>query len=161
LDAIAHAINVLVGELGWATARVIEAQEERAVSAERANAAKTVFVRNMSHEIRTPIAAMLGIADLLDAPGLAEPDRHELLRRLKDNGQAVLSLLTDLLDLSRLDAQKVALTAEPVSIAELAGEVLASVEAESRAKGLRLLVSASADAFGSVRTDRYRLRQIL
>ena len=66
LDAIAHGINVLVGELGWATARMLEAQEERAVSAEQANDAKNVFLRNMSHEIRTPITAMLGFAEPAD-----------------------------------------------------------------------------------------------
>jgi signal transduction histidine kinase len=109
LDAMAHAINVLVGELAWTTARVIEAQEERAVTAERANASKNIFLRNVSHEVRTPIAAISGFADLLAAPDLEPGDRSELLGRLQANGQAVLSLFEDLLDLARLDAHKVVL----------------------------------------------------
>jgi signal transduction histidine kinase len=79
----AHAVNVLVGELAWTTARVIEAQKERAVTAERANASKNIFLRNVSHEVRTPIAAILGFADLLAAPDLEPGDRSELLGRLQ------------------------------------------------------------------------------
>jgi signal transduction histidine kinase len=161
LDAIAHGVNVLVGELGWAAARIVEAQEERAVSAERANASKTTFLRNVSHEIRSPIAAILGFADLLSAPDLSVDARTDLLRRLQANGEAVLSLLEDLLDLARLDAHKMALSPEPVALMDLVREVLASLEIDSRAKGLRMMIEATADALGAVRTDRYRLRQIL
>src|SRR5262252_387146 len=141
LDAIAHAINVLVGELGWTTERVLEAQTERAVTAERANDSKNIFLRNMSHEIRTPITAMLGFADLLASEGLSRQDRPELLRRLQANGLAVLALLDDLLDLAR--------------------EVMASIDVDTRRKGLEMRVEATADALRPLQTDRYRLRQIL
>jgi len=161
LDAIAHAINVLVGELAWTTARVIEAQEERAVTAERANASKNIFLRNVSHEVRTPIAAMLGFADLLAAPDLEPGDRSELLGRLQANGQAVLSLFEDLLDLARLDAHKVVLSPESVSVIELVREVMASLEIDTRARGLLMQIDATHEALGSIQTDRYRLRQIL
>jgi signal transduction histidine kinase len=161
LDAIAHGINVLVSELGWATSRVVQAQEERAASAERANASKNIVLRNVSHEIRTPIAAMLGFAELLSLPDLAPDDRTDLLGRLKANAEAVLSLLEDLLDLARLDANKVVLSPEPVSVVDVVRDVLASLEIDGRAKDLRLQVEATPDAFGHVRTDRYRLRQIL
>ena len=161
LDAIAHGINVLVSELDWATARVIEAQEERAAAAERASAAKNMFFRNLSHEIRTPIAAMLGFADLLSSGDPAEPLRVDLIKRLQANGLAVLSLLDDVLDLARLDANKVVLRPEPVCVVDLVREVLASLQVDSRAKGLLMRVEAADEALGSIRTDRYRLRQIL
>jgi signal transduction histidine kinase len=161
LDAIAYGINVLVGELGWATARVIEAQEERAATAERASAAKNMFFRNLSHEIRTPIAAMLGFADLLSSADPAEPLRVDLIKRLQANGLAVLSLLDDVLDLARLDANKVVLRPEPVCVVDLVREVLASLQVDSRAKGLLMRVEAADEALGAVRTDRYRLRQVL
>ena len=151
---------MLVGELGWTTARVIEAQEERAASAERSSASKNMFLRNMSHEIRTPIAAMLGFAELL-ASDPSSQDRPDLLRRLQANGLAVMSLLDDLLDLARLDADKIVLTPEPVSVIDLVREVLASLEIESTAKSLQMRVDATNEALGSLLTDRYRLRQIL
>ena len=143
LDAIAHGVNVLVGELGWATARTVEAHEERAVAAERANMSKNVFLRNMSHEIRTPIAAMLGFAGLLASDDLAPEKRSELVRRLQANALAVLSLLDDLLDLAKLDAHKIVLNPEPVSVIELVQEVFASLEIDSRAKGLEMRVEAT------------------
>src|SRR5215475_4625514 len=155
LDAIAYGINVLVGELGWTTERVIEAQTERAVTAERANDSKNIFLRNMSHEIRTPITAMLGFADLLASEGLLPQDRPDLLRRLQSNGLAVLALLDDLLDLARLDAHRIMLNPEPVPVVGLVREVMASLEVDSRAKGLAMRVEATADALGVLQTDRY------
>jgi signal transduction histidine kinase/CheY-like chemotaxis protein len=161
LDAIAHGINVLVGELGRTTTERLELQEARAVSAEQANASKNIFLRNMSHEIRTPITAMLGFADLLASTDLAGQDGLELLRRLQANGLAVLSLLDNLLDLAKLDAHKVVLNPESVSVVELVQEVIGSLEIDSRAKGLEIRVEAAEQARASILTDRYRLRQIL
>ena len=139
---------------------MIEAQEARAVAAEQANASKNVFLRNMSHEIRTPVTAMIGFADLLASADLPEKQR-ELLRRLQANGLAVLHLLDELLDLAKLDAQKVVLNPEPVSVFELVREVLASVEIDDRAKRLQIQLDATDQARGFLLTDRYRLRQIL
>ena len=161
LDALAHGINVLVGELGWATARIVEAHEERAVVAERANNSKNVFLRNVSHEIRTPITAMLGFAGLLASNELAPDKRSQLVGRLEANGRATLALLDDLLDLARLDAQKLVLDPQPVSVIELAQEVFSSLEIDSRGKGLEMRVAAAHEALGPLCTDRNRLRQIL
>jgi CheY-like chemotaxis protein len=119
-----------------------------------------VFLRNMSHEIRTPVMAMLGFADLLASADLPEKQR-ELLGRLQANGLAVLQLLDELLDLAKLDAQKVVLNPEPVSVFELVREVLASVEIDDRAKRLQIQLEATDQARGFLLTDRYRLRQIL
>jgi signal transduction histidine kinase/CheY-like chemotaxis protein len=160
-DGTGHGVNVLVGELGWATARAVEAHEERAVIAERADMSKNIFLRNMSHEIRTPITAMLGFAGLLASDDLAPEKRPELLRRLQVNALAVLSLLDDLLDLAKLDAHKIVLNPESVSLIELVQEVFASLEIDSRAKDLEMRVEAANGALGTIRTDRYRLRQIL
>jgi signal transduction histidine kinase len=168
LDAIAYCVNVLVGELEWAGKQVHEAQEARAaelraavVSAERANATKSTFLRNVSHEIRTPIAALLGFADLLATPDLPEAERADLVRRLQSNGQAVLSLLGDLLDLARVDADRVALSPEAVSVFEVVREVIATHEIETQAKGLDVRLEVTGEALAQIRTDRHRLRQIL
>ena len=168
LDAMAHGINVLVGELAWTSARASEAQEARAAElrhavarAEQAIESRSTFLRNMNHEVRTPIAAMLGFADLLSSPDLSRDDRAELVRGLRSNGQAVLALLAELLDLARMDAGKVLLAAEAVSLHELVQEVHSSLGVEIRAKRLAMRIEVASDALDPIRTDRYRLRQIL
>lgn len=161
LDAMAHAINVLVGELAWTTAKSLDAQKERAAIAERENASKNIFFRNMSHEIRTPIMAMLGFADLLSSSDTAQEDAPELVRRLRANGLAVLSLLDDLLDLAKLDANKIVLNPETVSVVDVVRDVFESLNVDSQAKNLEMRVNATPAALGAMMTDRYRLRQIL
>jgi signal transduction histidine kinase len=168
LDAIAHGINMLVGELQWTSARVPEEHQARVselqeavARAERANAAKSTFLRNVSHELRTPLAAVLQVASLLESAGLSQPDQADLVRRLQANCQAVLSLLGDLLDLARLDVDKMSVATEPVSMHELLREVLASLEFEYRKKGLTVQIDAAPNALGALHTDRNRLRQVL
>ena len=167
LDAIAHGINVLVGELSWSNARAREALEEQAAelraavaSAQRANAAKSIFLSNMSHEVRTPVAAMMGFADLLENE-LSHKLRAHLVRRLRANGHAVLSVLGDLLDLARLETNKIELTLERVSVGEVIDEVVASAELQARAKGVGVRVALPRETQESLWTDRFRLRQIL
>ena len=135
--------------------------ETEVAKAEHASAAKTIFLRNVSHEIRTPIAAMLGFARLLASPNLTAEDRTDLVRRVQSNGEAVLALLGDVLDLARLDADRVEVAAEAVFVVELARDVLSSFELETRSKGLDVRLEVVNGSFGSLRTDRYRLRQIL
>ena len=115
LDAIAYGINVLADELRWANAR--------------ASQAKTAFLRTASHEIRTPIASILGIADLLVHDRLSDADRADLMSRLRANCQALLSLVANVLDLSRIEADRIVLTREPVSPLELVQEVVRSLRA--------------------------------
>src|SRR4030095_2832913 len=122
LDAIAFGINALADELRYANARVTEAERRLAADlrlsrdrAERANESKTIFLRTASHEIRTPIAAILGIADLLAIGGLSEDATAPLVARRRANSRALLSLVGNVLDLSRLDADKLASRVEPVS----------------------------------------------
>src|SRR5258706_3110782 len=104
---------------------------------------------------------MLGFAELVASPDLERHDRPELLSRLQANGLAVMSLLDDLLDLARLDAGKIVLTPEPVSLIDLVREVLGSLELDARTKGLQMRVDTSSEALGTLVTDRFRLRQIL
>jgi signal transduction histidine kinase len=161
LDAIAHAINVLVGELAWTSARMAEAQDARVAAAERAEASKTIFIRNMSHEIRTPIAAMIGFAELLLAADPSQAPPPDMLRRLQANGKAVLSLLDNLLDLAKLDADRITLEPETVPLMDLMQDVCASLEIERRANRVELRAEAADERLGSIVTDRFRLRQIL
>jgi signal transduction histidine kinase/ActR/RegA family two-component response regulator len=168
LDAIAHAVNVLVGELSWASERAAEAQEQRAAAlreaaarAEEENASKTTFLRNVNHEIRTPVTAMLAFADLLATDELTPEDRADLVQGLRANGLAVLALLGDLLDVARGDARRLELAPEPVSLLELVRDVQSSLAAPLRKKGIALTVDVAGEALAPLRTDRSRVRQIL
>ncbi len=167
LDAIAHAVNVLVDELHWTNARIADAERQRAEElllakerAEGANEAKSVFLRTASHEIRTPIAAILGIADQLAYSFLSEDDR-DLVDRLRVNSRALLSLVSNVLDLTRLDADKMALSVERVSPLDLTCEVVKSIEADARKKMLSVRVDSDVPTSVTMDTDRARLRQIL
>jgi signal transduction histidine kinase len=149
LDAIAYAVNVLGDELHYTNARAAEAEHQRAQElqvakdrAERANEAKSVFLRTASHEIRTPIAAILGIADQLSYSVLSDDDRA-LVDQLRANSRALLSLVGNVLDLSRLDADKLALNLERVSPFELTCEVVKSIESEAQKKKLSMRVEVA------------------
>ena len=168
LDAVAHAVNVLADELRWTYNRMTEAERrvaedlrESRDAAERANEAKSVFLRTASHEIRTPIAAILGIADLLALGGVADDDRADLVERLRANSRALLSLVGNVLDLSRLDADRLAFTNEPVAPVELLREVVNSFEADTRRKALDVRIETEMPETTMIETDRLRLRQIL
>ena len=147
LDAIAHGINVLADELRWATARTSEA--------------KNVFLRTASHEIRTPIASILGIVDLLDRDRLSHTERADLVARLRANCRGLLSLVANVLDLSRIEADKIAFTFEAVSPLELVQEVVQSLEQDARAKGVVVRIQFEMGSSMTISTDRLRLRQIL
>ena len=167
LDAISYAVNVLSDELHYTTARSAETERQRTgefavakLNAERASEAKSIFLRTASHEIRTPISAILGIADQLSYSVLSDDDRA-LVEQLRANGRALLSLVGNVLDLSRLDADKLALNLEQVSPVELAFEVVKSIESEAHKKNLTVRVESDISSTVTVETDRVRLRQIL
>lgn len=168
LDAISYGVNALADELRWTSRRTAETERRTAEElmrakerAERANETKSIFLRTASHEIRTPIAAILGIADVLALGGVTDDDRVDLVDRLRSNSRALLSLVGNVLDLSRLDADKMDLTIEPVSLPELAREVARSLEPDAQKKRITLRVDADPSIPVVVETDRLRMRQIL
>jgi signal transduction histidine kinase/CheY-like chemotaxis protein len=156
LDAIAHAVNVLVGELQYASRGLRESRDR----AEEANRAKTTFLRNVSHEIRTPLSAILGIAQLLHSAELVPARRRDLVGRILSNGRLLLDLVDELLDLSKIESGRIDIDACPMSAHAVASEVLSVLEPEAEKKTLQLsLGSTGGEHF--VHADPKRLRQIL
>lgn len=129
--------------------------------AEAASRAKSNFLAVVSHEIRTPMTTILGYADLALGGGLKPEDTRDALRRVKTAGTHLLSLINDLLDLSRIESGKLALSEEPVALAGLIRQVLGPLEFQARQKGLALTAAIDARLPQQVHSDPQRLRQIL
>lgn len=135
---------------------LIAAKEE----AEAANAAKTRFLANMSHEVRTPLNGVLGMAQVMGADTLSEPQARRL-RILEESGQALLALLNDILDIARLETRAVRLRAEVFDLVALVEASCAAFSGAAAAKGLTLFVDIAPELRGRWTGDPMRLRQVL
>jgi PAS domain S-box-containing protein len=141
--------------------RELEAASRDKVAAEAASRAKTEFLSRMSHELRTPLNAVLGFAQLLElarAPPLAEPHRRPV-QMIRQAGEHLLTMIGDLLDLTRIEAGQLSLQIESVALAPLAEECLALMHAQAAAAQVSL-VAAPPGAI-TLRADRTRLKQVL
>ncbi len=136
---------------------LVRATEE----AQAANVAKSRFLATMSHEIRTPMNGILGMAQLLNQPGLSERDRQEYAKTVLSSGQSLLTLLNDILDLSRIEAGRLELDNTHVTPAELLRETAALFVGAARNKGLHLRHHWLGPKGAQYLTDAYRLRQML
>ena len=140
--------------------RTAELSQARTV-AESASVAKSEFLANMSHEIRTPMTAILGYAEMLRATSLTNRDRDDFLGTIQRNGEHLLRLINDILDLSKIEAGKLAVESTKCSLCELISEVVATMRPRAAAKGVRLDVQYIFPVPDSIESDPMRLRQIL
>jgi signal transduction histidine kinase len=135
---------------------------EQGESLARANKVKTEFLASMSHELRTPLSAILGFADLLQTSpkeNLSARAR-ESLERIKRNGEHLLSLINDILDLAKAEAGRLDMRFAPVNVPQLARACAAEVDSLRAGNEVQLRVDA-AEAAIELRTDVQRVRQIL
>jgi signal transduction histidine kinase len=160
---------------GLGVAAVLEARrhfQERAAAsaalqdakeaAEAASRAKTDFLARMSHELRTPLNSVIGFSNVVlrqrgEALGA---DGRTYLERVRDNGVHLLLMIDDLLDVSRIEVGRIALSPAQVAVEALASEVLGSFEMEARRKGLALCTDFPSEP-ACVEADPARLRQVL
>jgi signal transduction histidine kinase/streptogramin lyase len=135
------------------------AEQQRRL-AEEANAAKTDFMATLGHEIRTPMTGVLGMAELMANTPLDETQRAyvEAVRR---SGTTLLRLVNDALDITRIEARRLVLECECVSLRMVTDEVIALAAGNAKEKGLSLTSSLDANVPASVRGDAIRLRQIV
>jgi signal transduction histidine kinase/DNA-binding NarL/FixJ family response regulator len=128
--------------------------------AEAANEAKSAFLSNMSHELRTPLNAVIGFSELLAAQRDASEDQRRKLGMINRAGQHLLSLINDILDLSKIEAGRTELHAAPVGLPELLGTALDMVRLRAGQQGVSLLLDCE-QAPRAVVVDGPKLRQVL
>jgi len=131
--------------------------DERVQAAEAANLAKSSFLANMSHEIRTPMNAIIGLVYILKRQ-LFDPDQHAKLSKIGAAADHLLSVINDILDISKIEADKLTLEKVNVDVEALLYRVCSMVISKVQAKGLELIIDAEAN-LGTFSGDATRLSQ--
>jgi signal transduction histidine kinase/CheY-like chemotaxis protein len=140
--------------------RAAREQQEALQAAEVANRAKSDFLAVISHEIRTPLNGVLGMAQAMALNPLSKAQRQRL-RVISDSGSALLTIVDDLLDLSRIEAGGLQIVREDCDLTALVESVHTAYAAEAVAKGLSFILDLDPAAAGRYQADPGRVRQIL
>ena len=143
-------------------ARLFHEIEEKGHELEIANKHKSEFLANMSHELRTPLNAILGYTELIldNIYGDVPEKIKEILERLENNGHHLLSLINDVLDLSKIEAGRLTLSLDEYSMGEVIQTVITSVEALAAEKKLELKVMVPTD-LTTGKGDEQRIAQVI
>ncbi|MCC5980613.1 MAG: PAS domain S-box protein, partial [Oceanicaulis sp.] len=128
--------------------------------AEEANRLKSEFLANMSHEIRTPLNGVLGMSQLLARTTL-DARQQKMIDTVQSSGRALLGIINDILDISKIEAGLMVLEPETVELRAVCEQALSSVTAAAREKGLALGFEIDAAVPAAVQADRRRLSQVL
>ncbi len=129
-------------------------------AAEAASEAKSLFLASMSHEIRTPMTAILGFADLMSQPQV-ESERTECVTTIRRNGEHLLAIINDILDISKIEAGKMGIERVECEPTQLLAEIESLLSVRARAKGLEFSFALATPIPGTIQTDPVRFRQIL
>jgi signal transduction histidine kinase/ligand-binding sensor domain-containing protein/DNA-binding response OmpR family regulator len=137
----------------------IVVRERAEQAAQAASQAKSEFLANMSHEIRTPLNGVVGMTEL--AMCTSGPEQQEYFSLIRSSGEALLAIVNDILDYSKIEADKVALEKVPFNLEELMHDAIKSIASSAHKKGLELTVQIDPDLPAELAGDPNRLRQVL
>jgi signal transduction histidine kinase/CheY-like chemotaxis protein len=157
LSALAADFNRMVDSIKDSQRSLADASAR----ADAANRAKSLFLANMSHEIRTPMTAILGYTELLENPALSHEERQRYLSVVQQNGDALMALISDVLDLSRIEAGQLKVERQRCKLPVLMKEMIYSLSLKAREKGIRLELEYMTAVPAEITTDPFRVRQIL
>ncbi len=144
--------------------KVQERTQELSIAVEEARAAscsKTDFLANMSHEIRTPMTAILGYTELLATEDLTRKERFNYIQTIQRNGNFLLSIINDILDITKVEAGKMTIERIECDLAVLIEEVMSLMRVRSQTKDIELLLFYASPIPRNVMIDPLRTRQIL
>ena len=148
----------------WVEASAEHARSEELARArdlaEAASRAKDDFLAMMSHEIRTPMNGVLGLGEVLERTQL-NADQGEMLGMIHESAGALLQILDDLLDYSKIEAGRLTIEAEPIDMRDLVDNAVGLLAGRAHEKGLKVRVDIAPEVAASLRGDSVRLRQIL
>lgn len=132
-------------------------------AAESANRAKSLFLANMSHELRTPLNAIIGYSEILeeDAVDFGYEDAVPDLHKIKNAGKHLLSLINDILDISKIEAGEIDIYLEEIELIVLLDDVLSTVEPLIQQNSNTLVFESDKTSLGQVTTDSTKLRQVI
>jgi signal transduction histidine kinase/CheY-like chemotaxis protein/ligand-binding sensor domain-containing protein len=163
-EELEQVISARTSELGDAVLQLRES-EQRALQAKdaalEASRAKSTFLANMSHELRTPLNAVIGFAQVLERRDALQGEDKESVRIIHRSGEHLLSLINDVLSLSKIEAGALALVVKPFDFKGLLESVRAIIGARAEAKGLEVRFELDPNLPRAVEGDEGKLRQVL
>ncbi len=130
-------------------------------ASDQANRAKSLFLANMSHEIRTPLGAILGFADLALEANVTEKEKEDFLKTIKRNGDHLLELINDLLDLSKVEAGQLQLEHTFFNWREIVTDTIETLSPKTRGKAMKVCFDTDSTMPALLKGDSQRLRQII
>ncbi|MES2965018.1 MAG: response regulator [Bdellovibrionota bacterium] len=130
-------------------------------SAEHASEAKNLFLANMSHEIRTPLNAVMGFSELLHSREVSNKEKDQYLEIVKRTGANLMTIIDDILDIARLEAEGIEVHLSTISLREMLSDLQQILRFRSEAKGIELVFSKETNVADDIVCDGMRLRQIL
>ncbi|NET39112.1 MAG: PAS domain S-box protein, partial [Cyanothece sp. SIO1E1] len=130
-------------------------------TAEAASRAKSHFLAHMSHELRTPLNVILGFSQLMSQSTLPGTEQHENLEIINRSGQHLLSLINDVLEMSKIEAGHIALNTNPFDLYFLIDSLQDLLQLRAQSKSLQLILNYAEDVPQYIQTDENKLRQVL